>query len=64
MQLCASDSDYDKEVSEYVKDEKRRKQMESMAEDLFNTERVSCLACWCNYLEVKHTDGEICSLWI
>ncbi|KNA18946.1 hypothetical protein SOVF_066070 isoform B [Spinacia oleracea] len=34
-----TDSDYDKEVSEYVKDEKRRKQMESMAEDLFNTER-------------------------
>lgn len=34
-----SDSDYDKEVTEYVKEEKKRKQMEAMAEDLFNNER-------------------------
>ncbi|XP_021746816.1 nijmegen breakage syndrome 1 protein-like isoform X2 [Chenopodium quinoa] len=34
-----TDSDYDKEVVEYVKDEKKRKQMEAMAEDLFKNER-------------------------
>ncbi|KAK9678005.1 hypothetical protein RND81_11G181300 [Saponaria officinalis] len=34
-----TDSDYNKEVIEYVKEEKRRKQMEAMAEDLFNTEK-------------------------
>lgn len=34
-----TDSDYDKEVVEHVKDEKRRKQMEAMAEDLFHNER-------------------------
>ena len=37
----ASDSDYDKEISEYVKEEKKRKQMEAVAEDLFNTEKVN-----------------------
>ncbi|KAL2904641.1 Nijmegen breakage syndrome 1 protein [Bienertia sinuspersici] len=36
-----SDSDFDKEVSECVKEEKRRKQLEALAEDLFNNERVS-----------------------
>uniref|UniRef100_A0A7C9DAY5 DNA helicase n=1 Tax=Opuntia streptacantha TaxID=393608 RepID=A0A7C9DAY5_OPUST len=34
-----TDSDYDKEISEYVKEEKKRKQMEAVAEDLFNTEK-------------------------
>ncbi|KAH9625604.1 hypothetical protein KSS87_017079 [Heliosperma pusillum] len=34
-----NDSDYDKEFSEHMKEEKRRKQMEAMAEDLFNTEK-------------------------
>ncbi|KAL9246139.1 hypothetical protein vseg_019712 [Gypsophila vaccaria] len=34
-----TDSDYNKEVSEYMKEEKRRKQMEAMADDLFNTEK-------------------------
>ncbi|XP_074275024.1 nibrin homolog [Silene latifolia] len=34
-----NDSDYDKELSEHMKEEKRRKQMEAMAEDLFNTEK-------------------------
>ncbi|KAJ8428958.1 hypothetical protein Cgig2_003289 [Carnegiea gigantea] len=37
--IYASDSDYDKEISEYVKEEKKRKQMEAVAEDLFNTEK-------------------------
>lgn len=41
MRLYASDSNYEKEESEYVKEEKRRKQTEAMAEDLFNNERVS-----------------------
>ncbi|KMT08098.1 hypothetical protein BVRB_6g143500 [Beta vulgaris subsp. vulgaris] len=34
-----NDSNYEKEESEYVKEEKRRKQTEAMAEDLFNNER-------------------------
>lgn len=35
-----TDSDYDKEISEYVKEEKKRKQMDAMAEDLFTSEKV------------------------
>lgn len=39
--LCYRDSDYgNEEVAESVKEEKRRKQLEAIAEDLFNSERV------------------------
>ena len=38
------DSDYgNDEMAESVKEEKRRKQMEAVAEDLFNNERVSLI---------------------
>ena len=57
--MHASDSDYDKEISEYVKEEKKRKQMEAVAEDLFNTEKVNYLFCCCKFSgKVKQTGGK------
>lgn len=44
MLFVDRESDCGSEVTEYVIKEKKRKQMEAVAEDLFNSEKV-----WLNY---------------
>ena len=41
--VSCRNSEYEREVVRSVEEEKKRKKMEAMAEDLFNSEKVSFL---------------------